>query len=47
LKSGTKTSKNAFFFALAQILAVFEPVVGDFCEIFFNEGFFRQSPWDA
>ena len=36
-----KTIENCLFYVLpTNILAIFEPVVGDFCEDFSNKGFF-------
>jgi hypothetical protein len=32
--------KHLVFYVPNHILAIFEPVVGDFCEIFSNKGFF-------
>jgi hypothetical protein len=41
LKSGKEMPKNAWLFGNPHnILAIFEPVVGDFCEHFSNQGFF-------
>jgi hypothetical protein len=38
---GAETLKSAlFFYVPSNILAIFEPVVGDFCESFSNKGFF-------
>jgi len=39
------TEKHLFFCVLNNILAIFEPVVGDFDEHFFKPGVFRQPRW--